>query len=68
MDIAGQPPPLELTGLDDLLDEVLVGPFASDQLAVQAGLMERTGDQPADHQQQFDVARGEVAMLDGVHV
>ncbi len=56
VDVAGQPPPLELLGLDDLLDEVLVRAFAGHQLAVQARLVHRTGDQLPDHQQQFDVA------------
>ena len=57
MDVAGQPAALELLGLDDLLDEVLVRAFAGHQLAVQPGLVHGAGDQPADHQQQLDVAR-----------
>ena len=57
MDVAGQPPPFDLLRLDHLLDEVLVRPFAGHQLPVQPGLVQRTGDQPADHQQQFDVTR-----------
>ena len=46
-----------LLRLDHLLDEVLVRAFAGHQLPVQPGLMQRARDQPADHQQQFDVAR-----------
>ena len=57
VDIAGQPATFELLGLDDLLDEVLVRPFADHQLAVQARLVHGTGDQLPDHQQQFDVPR-----------
>ena len=68
MDVAGQPAPLDLLRLDDLLDEVLVRAFAGHQLPVQPGLMHRARDQPADHQQQFDVAVGELAARDGVHV
>ena len=68
MDVAGQPAPLDLLRLDDLLDEVLVRAFAGHQLPVQPGLMQRPGDQPADDEQQFDVAFGEFAALDGVHV
>ena len=56
MDVAGQPAPLDLLRLDDLLDEVLVRAFAGHQLPVQPGLMQRARDQPADHEQQFDVA------------
>lgn len=68
MNIARQPPPLDLLGLDDLLDEVLVCPFAGHQLPVQPSLMQRACDQPADHQQKFDVPCGELAPLDGVDV
>ena len=57
MDVAGQPAPLDLLRLDDLLDEVLVRAFAGHQLAVQPGLVHGARDQLADHQQQFDVAR-----------
>ena len=57
MDVAGQPAPLELLRLDDLLDEVLVRAFAGHQLAVQPRLVQGAGDEPADHQQQFHVAR-----------
>ena len=68
MDVARQPPALHLLRLDHLLDEVLVGALAGHQLPVQPRLMHRARDQPADHQQQFDVAVGEFAPLDGVHV
>ena len=68
MDVAGQPAPLDLLRLDHLLDEILVRAFAGHQLPVQPGLMQRARDQPADHQQQFHVARGEFTAIDGVHV
>ena len=68
VDVPGQAAPLTLLRGDHLLGEVLVGAFPRRQLAVQPGLVQRTRDQPADHQQQFDVARREVAPLDGVHV
>ena len=68
MNVAGQPSPLDLLRLDDLLDEILVCPFAGHQLPVQSGLMQRTRDQPADHQKQFDVTIGEFASFDGVDV
>ena len=68
VDVARQPAPFELLGLDDLLDEVLVRAFADHQLAVQPRLMHRAGDQLSDHQQQLDVARRELPPLDGVHV
>ena len=57
MDVAGQPATLDLLRLDDLLDEILVRAFAGHQLAVQPGLVQGARDQPADHQQQFDVTR-----------
>ena len=68
MDVARQPAPLDLLRLDDLLDEVLVRAFAGHQLPVQPGLVQRARDQPADDEQQFDVALGEFTALDGVHV
>ncbi len=68
VNVAGQPSPLDLLRLDDLLDEILVCPFAGHQLPVQSGLMQRTRDQPADHQEQFHVAFGEFASFDGVDV
>ena len=57
VDVAGQAAALDLLRLDHLLDEVLVRAFAGDQLAVQPGLMHGARDEPADHQQQFHVAR-----------
>ena len=66
MDVTGQPASFDLLRLDHLLDEVLVRAFAGHQLAVQPGLVQRPGDQPADHQQQFHVPFGELASLDGV--
>ncbi len=59
MDVAREPAALDLLGLDHLLDEVLVGAFAGHQLPVQPSLMQRARDQPADDQQQFDIAVGE---------
>ena len=41
MDVAGEPAPLDLLRLDDLLDEILVRAFAGHQLPVQPGLMQR---------------------------
>ena len=63
VDIAGQPATLELLRLDDLLDEILVRAFADHQLAMQPGLVQRPGDQPADHEQQLHVARRELPLL-----
>ena len=68
MDVTGQPTSFDLLRLDHLLDEVLMRAFAGHQLAVQPGLVQRTGDQPADHQQQFHIALGEIAPLHGVYV
>ena len=68
MDVTGQPAPFDLLRLDHLLDEVLVRAFAGHQLPVQPGLMQRARDQPADDEQQFDVALGELTALDGVHI
>jgi hypothetical protein len=68
VDVACQPAPFDLLRLDHLLDEILVRAFAGHQLPVQPGLMQRARDQPADHQQQFDVALGELTAFNGVHV
>ena len=51
VDITGQPPALALLGGDHLLGEVLVRPLPGGELTVQPGLVQRPGDQPADHQQ-----------------
>jgi hypothetical protein len=42
--------------------------LASHQLAVQSGLVQRARDEPPDDQQQLDIAVGEFASLDRVHV
>ena len=68
VDVGRQAATLQLLGLDDLLDEILVRAFAGYQLPVQARLVQRSGDQPTDHQQQFHIAGGELAPRDGVHV
>ena len=68
MDIAGDPAAFDLLGLDHLLDEQFVRPLPGHQLPVQPGLMHGPGDQPADDAQQFDVAVGEFAARDRVHV
>ena len=68
MNVTGQPAPLDLLRLDHLLDEVLVRTLASHQLAVQSGLVQRARDEPPDDQQQLDIAVGEFASLDRVHV
>ena len=57
-----------LLSLDDLLDEVLVRAFAGHQLPVQARLVHRARDEPADHEQLLDVAIAEFALGHGVHV
>ena len=68
MDVAGDPAAFDLLRLDHLLDESSCDALAGHQLPVQPGLMHGAGDQPADDEQQFDVAVGEFATLDGVHV
>lgn len=68
MDVPGQPPALQFLSLDDLLDEVLVGALTGDQLPVQPRLVHSAGDEPADDEQQLDVAVTELALRHGVHV
>ena len=68
MDIAGEAAALTLLRGDDLFGEILVGLLAGRHLAVQPRLVQGARDEAADHQQQFDIAGGEVTSGDGVHV
>ena len=68
VNIAGDPAAFDLLGLDHLLDEQLVCSLPGHQLPVQPRLVHGPGDEAADDAQEFDVAVGEFAARDRVHV